>query len=985
MTVRVTMHPGEDVELSDGVPPAHFREPLAELLRRPELRRADLLADGTPVPEECRAGERPLLPGTVLTVGQQHGHRSADRGDDDATLRTRWMLTRTTGAAAGRLVPVGGPADLLRAVRDLTRPAGPDAARHRRGGRRHRPRLRLRRGGANRILSPPPPAPDPAWLVGLVPVLAPIGLAALLRQPTLALFALLGLAALLPHALRRRHAPGPSGRSRPHRAGPDALLAYATAAQHAAPGTWRAARAAWTRAGTHPGWPGGAWDDLLADGAVAVVGPAETARSVARAIVADLAVQGRPVQVLGTTRHWTWCRWITTPGPVWSGPGHDPDTPGPEDTAQDATPPRATTARTTRAPVLVVDHGTRHDHTAARRATARGALAVVLGTTTGCRTVVTVRAGRLHVTGPGTRRRTRPLVGVTAAWADHLARRLAGARHLGRTPDTLRGHRTPTDIAHLPDDVPLGSLHDLDAATTGSTGPRSGRWAVPLGRTTTGTITWDLVADGPHLLVAGTTGSGKSELLRSLVLGLALQHPPAHLMLGLVDFKGGAGLGGLTGLPHVVGQVTDLDAALAARALAGLQAELRHRKATLAEHGVADISALAPGTVPRLVVVVDEFRALVDDLPDLLPGLVRIAAQGRSLGVHLVLATQRPAGAVNADMRANVTARLALRVTDPLESRDVVDCPDAAALPVDRPGRAILRVGSGAPVPLQCAHTGPGRQATFVRRAPTFGRPGGSPRRGRAGDTAAVGEPGPRRRHGRHRTHDVGGAGAPEAPAEGPAPDGTAELVAAIRREHGGSSPHPPLWLPPLPDLVAPADLTDGDEPAAGLPLALGDLPEQRRRRVVRWDPAEGNLAVLGHARSGRTTVLTALAVAARAQGMSVLTLTPTATEMPAAKPDLLLVDDLDALRTARPGWAPPAGIPLALSARNPSVAHAYGVGPRLVLLSRDRADDVALGAPVSLAGSGGVPGRAAWSGRAGALLCQTLHSPAVPSTEVVT
>ncbi|GAB4083681.1 hypothetical protein GCM10028784_03110 [Myceligenerans cantabricum] len=966
----MTVHPGEDVELSDGVPPTAFREPLAALVRRPELRRGALLADGAPVPDDCRAGERPLLPGATLTLSR----RRTDPGDDDAAvLRGPWVLTRATGPRAGDLVTVDGPRGVLRGVRSLT------AGTSRRGTG-----LRLRRGGVARTLAPPRTAADPAWALGLLPALVAVSLAVVLRQPALALFALVGIAALLPQALRRRATPAAPGRARPHRAGPAALLAFATAAQQAAPGTWRGARAAWAKTGTVPtGWPGGLWDGLLGDGSVAVVGPDEPARAVARAIVADLATGGRPVRVLGATGSWTWCRWLAAEEA--SAPGADAAVGG--------------------AAVLVVDHGSPADHVAARRAVAQGATAVVVGSTDGCRTVVAVRDGQLHVTGPEVRDHTRPLVGVTTEWAERFARRLAGARHLGRTVPALTTGEGATTGAHLPDDVPLGSLHGLREPHTGGpsltggaphaggrlTGgpePRTGGWAVPLGRTATGTVTWDLVADGPHLLVAGTTGSGKSEVLRALVLGLALQHPPDRLALGLVDFKGGAGLGRLTGLPHVVGQVTDLDAALAARALTGLQAELRRRKVLLGEHGVADIAPLAPGVLPRLVVVVDEFRALADELPDFLPGLVRIAAQGRSLGVHLVLATQRPAGAVSTDVRANVTARLALRVTDPLESRDVVGCADAATLPVDRPGRAVLRIGSDAPVVLQCAHTGRSGATTPVRRAVPFGR---RARPDRSVHPVSAPEPVPA---------PEPAAGTP-LPTAGPEP--AADLVAAVRSTWADPPRHAPLWLPPLPDHVSHAGVAGHagtGEP--GLPLALGDLPERQRRTAVHWDPAEGNLAVVGRARSGRSTALAALGEAALARGMTVqaalstgsedgpltalvkdrgLVLTDVGTRppAPAAGPDLLLIDDLDAVRAARPGWEPPPGVPVAVATRNPAAVHACGVGPRLVMLSRDRADDIALGAPAPLAGSGGVPGRAAWCGRTETVLCQVV-GPAQPN-----
>ncbi|WP_268892910.1 FtsK/SpoIIIE domain-containing protein, partial [Puerhibacterium puerhi] len=324
-------------------------------------------------------------------------------------------------------------------------------------------------------------------------------------------------------------------------------------------------------------------------------------------------------------------------------------------------------------------------------------------------------------------------------------RRLAALRALGRPVAALRdpaahgpvrgeGGADPAD-PRLPAVVPLAPLLDLSTgpgarAAAGWAAP--GSWAVPLGVDAAGrTVRFDLVADGPHLLVAGTTGSGKSELLQSLVLGLALGRSPRDLALVLVDFKGGASFGACGGLPHVVGQVTDLDAGLAVRALAGLRAELRRRERVLARHAAADVADLPAGTLPRLVVVLDEFRALADDAPELLPGLLRVAAQGRSLGVHLVLATQRPAGAVSADVRANVSARLALRVVDAADSLDVLDVPTAARIPVSAPGRAVLRVGAGAPVVLQCARASAAAgDRPRVRRAPAWGSAGtaGAPR-----------------------------------------------------------------------------------------------------------------------------------------------------------------------------------------------------------------------------------------------------------------
>ena len=222
-----------------------------------------------------------------------------------------------------------------------------------------------------------------------------------------------------------------------------------------------------------------------------------------------------------------------------------------------------------------------------------------------------------------------------------------------------------------------------------------------------GPIEVDLVRDGPHVLVAGTTGAGKSELLRSLVAGLAVGTPPDHLAFVLVDYKGGAAFDACARLPHVAGVVTDLDERLAERALRSLHAELRRREQLLRAAGAADLTAYraraGSAPIPRLVVVVDELATLAHDLPEFVPSLVGVAQRGRSLGVHLVLATQRPAGAISDDIRANTNLRIALRVQDVADAVDVVGVPDAASLPRQRPGRAVLRFGPGECVVAQVA------------------------------------------------------------------------------------------------------------------------------------------------------------------------------------------------------------------------------------------------------------------------------------------
>ena len=177
----------------------------------------------------------------------------------------------------------------------------------------------------------------------------------------------------------------------------------------------------------------------------------------------------------------------------------------------------------------------------------------------------------------------------------------------------------------------------------------------------------------------------------------------------LVDYKGGSAFSGCVHLPHVTGMVTDLDPHLTQRALASLSAELRRREKMLAAAGAKDIEEYTeragreprPDPLPRLVIVIDEFASLARDLPDFVTGLVSIAQRGRSLGIHLILATQRPSGAVSADIRANTNLRIALRMTDAAESADVIDAPDAAQISRTTPGRGYVRLGHASLVPFQ--------------------------------------------------------------------------------------------------------------------------------------------------------------------------------------------------------------------------------------------------------------------------------------------
>lgn len=300
-------------------------------------------------------------------------------------------------------------------------------------------------------------------------------------------------------------------------------------------------------------------------------------------------------------------------------------------------------------------------------------------------------------------------IGPISSWrlASAVARRLARTIGGYHDPDLQVGGGDLPDVVHLLDLLGLADRTPDAVLRRWSGAGQAPRCAAAIGASVDGPVEVDWVEDGPHALLAGTTGSGKSELLRSLVASLAASVDPEHLNLVLIDYKGGSAFDACAGLPHTVGMVTDLDGHLAERALTCLEAELRYREERLREVAAADIAAYQAGgheePLPRLLVVIDEFAALAKELPDFMAALVDIAQRGRSLGVHLLLATQRPNGVINDNIRANTNLRVSLRVQDVADSVDVIGCTDAAALSRARPGRGYLRRGPGEVVAFQSA------------------------------------------------------------------------------------------------------------------------------------------------------------------------------------------------------------------------------------------------------------------------------------------
>ncbi len=433
------------------------------------------------------------------------------------------------------------------------------------------------------------------------------------------------------------------------------------------------------------------------------------------------------------------------------------------------------------------------------------------------------------------------LAGVDVATARRCARDLARFDD----PELVVPGAALPGLVRLPG---LLGLEELSAEAIRTSWSTATGVSTPVGLGEHGPFSLDLVRDGPHGLVGGTTGSGKSEFLRSLVAGLAARNDPTRLTFILIDFKGGAAFATCERLPHTIGTVSNLDEQLADRALRALEAEMDYRQRVFAAagEGIDNLDAyLATDPevpMPRLLLVVDEFAMLAKEYPDVLSSLVSVAAVGRTLGVHMILATQRPAGVVNEDILANTNLRVALRVQSRDDSVNVVGVPTAAAIGRSQMGRAFVKLGQDDITPVQTALvTGrsEAQHATLVDVRPlAFGAD-------------------PERR---------------AAPVDEDAPADLDLLIDAIvaANDELGYAPPRPVWPEPLGErveLVATRS-RGADEPRAvgavvgsSVQVALADDPDGQRQLPAGWDLDRGNLLLMGIPGSGTSTTLASLAL----------------------------------------------------------------------------------------------------------------------------
>lgn len=427
--------------------------------------------------------------------------------------------------------------------------------------------------------------------------------------------------------------------------------------------------------------------------------------------------------------------------------------------------------------------------------------------------------------------------GITAQQAETAARLIAPLRDI--TQRTAAGEIPESvlllDLLDLVDCGPTTIKNRWDA-TRGSKG-----LGADIGISTAGVHHLDLRVHGPHGLVAGTTGAGKSELLQSIIVALAATHSPTRLNFVLIDYKGGAAFKDCVDLPHSVGFFTDLDAHLALRALTSLNAELKKREHVLAEFGAKDLMELEeinPDKAPaNLLIVFDEFAFLKRTVPEFVSGVIDIAQRGRSLGVHLLLATQRPSGVVDENIRANTNLRIALRVADERDSVDVIERPDAVGIPKALPGRAFIKTGPTAIAQVQTAYANARRHTDDSLSDVTV----------MSFDSALRVQPRVATRQARASADSL---------------TDLQRLVATIAHAAEGLPPQPVPWLDPLPGVV---DVSDLASPQGGsgvaVPIAVADYPTRQSQEPWVCDLARnGHLLVFGASGAGKSTALRTLA-----------------------------------------------------------------------------------------------------------------------------
>ncbi|WP_372346730.1 type VII secretion protein EccCa [Streptomyces sp. KL116D] len=656
-----------------------------------------------------------------------------------------------------------------------------------------------------------------------------------------------------------------------------------------------------------------AWVDLAATGVLSVHGPAERTGPLVGALLLQLGVLHAPddVEIVALTAKdapWSWVKWLPHARHA-DARGAGPVVAAHIEGIEDVLAARLDRARAERAEntagilrrdvpaerhLVVVLDGFRPDAPWANLPLVTDLLTEA-GPATGLHVVCTVtkeseEPGRVDVRARigadgslALESRVPALTSaVTDATADACPPALGEQTARALAPLRLAGEREQvlSRTVSLPGMLGLQRLEEVDPPALWRAPDDEALLRLPIGVTGEGEqLTLDLKESalggvGPHGLVVGATGSGKSELLRTLVTGLTLTHSPEQLSFVLVDFKGGATFAGVTELPHVAGLITNLsdDLALVDRVRAALQGEQTRRQQMLRDagnvdsvreyqilqaQGATDTEGRPLEPMPYLMIMVDEFGELLAQRPDFIELFVQIGRVGRSLGMHLLLATQRLDEGRLRGLESHLSYRICLRTFSAAESRAVIGTTDAYRLP-SIPGSAYLKVDESVYERFRVAHVSGTHHD--VSEAPSAPPVEVSPRPfafrtaqdARSGQDEAVEAP------------------VPVAPPEA---GRRSEMQVAVERMMSYGNPVHQVWLPPLPpaleldSVLGPVAVDDERGlrsevwPEGGglsIPVGVVDLPAQQEQRVLHLDlaGAHGHVAVVGAPQSGKSTLL---------------------------------------------------------------------------------------------------------------------------------
>ncbi|HPH94566.1 MAG TPA: FtsK/SpoIIIE domain-containing protein [Anaerolineaceae bacterium] len=416
------------------------------------------------------------------------------------------------------------------------------------------------------------------------------------------------------------------------------------------------------------------------------------------------------------------------------------------------------------------------------------------------------------------------------------------------------------------------SVDEIDVLNRWQTRPDDQTWSILIGQKQNHEPVWlNLLEDrdGPHGLVAGTTGAGKSVLLQSVILSLALTHSPSEINLVLIDFKGGSTAEAFRDLPHTISVITNLQGRLVDRALAILKAEGRRRQKELAKVGYKDIATyhanmkkqnLPP--FPRLVVVIDEFAEMAKAMPEFMTEINSLAAIGRSLGMHLILATQTPGGVISDKVWANLKFRICLRVATSGDSREMIGVPDASLLPTNLPGRCYIRVGADRLELFQAANTAYPYRSAETMDTTTLNKAkivraigmaaGATPGKSRSGGQDASS----RAVSGRTELEVVVERMMQLAPKAPQWPESLPKSLAIEELWREFSIENAWQWAPEAGRMVFKGDPALSSDHFLKVPVGLLDDPYKQERRPLWVDLQTQHYLIMGAPRSGRSTLI---------------------------------------------------------------------------------------------------------------------------------